>query len=232
MTDVPAIPAGGSAAYEPPMPPQNEPTDPPGTLARNSFSQKLGGMRDSVDQRLLATPDDQIKKYWKIANGFIGLLILTNAILRLFLLDFYFKIFIQTLWLLLFGIIFILIELKIPKIDELLKANFDFMYYPGFRAFFLTFIGTLQWWWVFGIIVSVFCFLGAIFNFYVMRTHPAFGHNTQIDTYAPPEPAAAGSVPAGGPYAGAPADGPPVYADEKGYAAPGGGGDQYGNATL
>jgi len=61
------------------------------------------------------------------------------------------------------------------------------MYFPGFRAFFLTFVGTMMWWWWFGILVSCFCFLGAIFNYYIMKTHPAFGHSTNLDTYAPPD---------------------------------------------
>merc|ERR1719164_177957 len=78
-----------------------------------------------------------------------------------------------------FGLLFMLIELKIPRFETMLKNNVEFMYFPGFRAFFLAFVGTMQWWWWLGITVSVFCFLGAIFNFYVMKTHPAFGHSTQ-----------------------------------------------------
>ena len=70
----------------------------------------------------------------------------------------------------------------------MLKANVDFMYYPGFRAFFLTFVGTLMWRETLGIVISCFCFLGAIFNFYVMKTHPAFGHSSNVDDYAPPVP--------------------------------------------
>ena len=61
-----------------------------------------------------------------------------------------------------------------------------------------------------GIVISVFCFLGAIFNFYVMKTHPAFGHSNQIDEYAPPNPAAQGMATQGD------------YGET----------DQYGNAKL
>lgn len=36
-----------------------------------------------------------------------------------------------------FGLMFVLIELKIPRVDSVLKDNVGFMYTPGFRAFFL-----------------------------------------------------------------------------------------------
>merc|ERR1711998_193633 len=132
------------------------------------------------------------KSVGKVVNGTTGVLITLNGIARLFKFGVSdgLAMFVMTLWLIIFGTLFILIELKLPRLESLFKANIEFMYLPGFRAFFLTFIGTMQWWWWLGILVSVICFLVAIFNSYVMKTHPAFGHSSNIDDCQPPAPPA------------------------------------------
>jgi hypothetical protein len=225
MTDVPVIPSGNTQYDDsgPPLPPQQAET--PVSVNKESRSllarQSLTNLRQSVDDKLLSTSDDKIKQVWKAVNGGIGLLIMLNGVLRIVGVDtahvYDLNVFVMSLWLIIFGLLFILIELKLPKIDTVFKANIDFMFFPGFRAFFLTFVGTMQWTWWLGITVSVFCFLGAIFNFYVMKTHPAFGHSSNLQDYEPPDH----SVPAKGAPASSAAPMPPTY-DDRGY----------GNATL
>lgn len=188
MTDVPAI-APPPEINEPPMPPQTAetPTSFGSSQASGGAYQRLSSLRQSMDERVKATSDTQIKLIWKVVNAIIGGLILLNGVARLFCISMSLQHFVLSLWLIIFGVVFILIELKLPKIDDVLKANMDFMYFPGFRTFFLTFVGTLQWWWWLGIVVSCFCFLGAIFNFYIMKTHPAFGHSSNLQDYEPPQ---------------------------------------------
>jgi|ERR1712216_437127 len=165
MTDVPVIPSSGPSSYEePPMPPQQAETpvnskESKSLLARASVT----NLRQSVDEKLLATSDSRIKQVWKIVNGAIGLLIMLNGILRIVGLGgivYDINVFVMSLWLIIFGLLFLTIELQLPKIEGIFKANIDFMYFPGFRAFFLTFVGTMQWNWWLGIVVSVICFLG------------------------------------------------------------------------
>merc|ERR1711965_234450 len=183
MTDVPVIPPAGMSSFNDPP----QPASTPGGFGGRRVSEgRLSDFRQSVDDRLLATSDDEIKNYWKYCNGGLGALIMTNGLLRCLVVSMSLEFFIMSCWLVIFGLIFVLVELNIQRVDSLLKANVEFMYFPGFRAFFLTFVGTMMWWWWFGILVSCLCFLGAIFNYYIMKTHPAFGHSN-ADTYSPPD---------------------------------------------
>lgn len=212
-TSVPVIPD----ADGPPLPPQQAET-PTSIGASSSMSGGalvpggIANLRQSVDERLLATSDERIKMIWRSVNGSLGALITSNGVLRCFVLGLSLEFFIMSLWLIIFGVLFVVIELKIPQIESVLKANVDFMYFPGFRAFFLTFVGTMQWWWWFGITTSCFCFLGAIFNFYVMKTHPAFGHSNTLQEYEPPVA--------------------PGHGDAEAGYGPAMSGDQYGGAKL
>lgn len=47
----------------------------------------------------------------------------------------------------------------------------------------MLFIVVLNRW--FGIIVGIFCFLAAIFNYYVMKTHPFFDEEVAVDENNP-----------------------------------------------
>jgi len=221
MSEVPSIGKmedhAFSAQQYDPEPPQTAQTPGAGGRSGSMSFSGLSDVRQNIDERLLATPDDTIKKIWKIANATIGALIMINGICRMFAFHFQMEFFILSVWLIIFGFIFILIELQIPATDAVIRSNMAFMYLPGFRAFFLTFVGTLQWWWWLGITVSIFCFLGAMFNFYVMKTHPAFGHRE-------PEPQQYEAPTVTGASAGVPG-----YIPEPSYREPT---DQYGNASL
>eukprot|EP00658_Telonema_sp_P-2_P056157 TRINITY_DN4463_c0_g3_i2.p1 TRINITY_DN4463_c0_g3~~TRINITY_DN4463_c0_g3_i2.p1 ORF type:complete len:151 (-),score=36.61 TRINITY_DN4463_c0_g3_i2:220-672(-) len=87
----------------------------------------------------------------------------------------------QFVWLTVFGLLFILTSLRVANIDSLLKFSTDFLYRAGFKGFFLIYMGTLQLTWWYGIVTGVFCFLAAIFNYYVMTTHPYFDEEVVVE---------------------------------------------------
>eukprot|EP00656_Telonema_subtile_P022339 TRINITY_DN2345_c0_g1_i3.p1 TRINITY_DN2345_c0_g1~~TRINITY_DN2345_c0_g1_i3.p1 ORF type:complete len:147 (-),score=28.80 TRINITY_DN2345_c0_g1_i3:317-757(-) len=93
----------------------------------------------------------------------------------------------QFVWLTVFGLLFILSSLRVGAIDVMLKVGTDFLYRAGFKGFFLIYMGTLQLTWWYGIVTGCFCFLAAIFNYYVMKTHPYFDDEVVVENGAQSE---------------------------------------------
>jgi hypothetical protein len=88
-------------------------------------------------------------------------------------------IFFLSLYICVFGLMWILYEIRLPKFDDIIKKQFGFLYRATGRAFFILFVGSiclgvtgpLNW---VGILVGIISVLNALFNFYVIIEHPGF----------------------------------------------------------
>lgn len=181
--EVPVVPPTDKSDTAAPQPPQqhsNQQLQPAGasdleevTLVER-VSTAFKERKAIVDQKLLSLEDARMLQISQAVNSAIGAMVCLEALLEMLTRDT--DCWMQSVWLFIFGVLFVLSSLRISAVDALFnnKAGMDFLYRAGFRGFFLIYIGTLQFTWWFGILTGIFCFFAAIFNYYVMTTHPYF----------------------------------------------------------
>merc|ERR1711865_61199 len=172
--DVPAITNKSDSMG--PTPPQQTTVDQNGNLQEVTIYSRASEIfkekKAIVDQKLLDIDDQRIRLISQIVNSVIGGMIMLEGILEMLVIDT--ECMAQNIWLTIFGALFVLSSLGRGPIDNLLRTGMDFLYRPGFRGFFLFYMGTLQFTWWYGIVTGIFCFFCSIFNYYVMKTHPYY----------------------------------------------------------
>ncbi|TDH65752.1 hypothetical protein CCR75_006140 [Bremia lactucae] len=102
------------------------------------------------------------------------------------------------IYIIMFGALLLLFELRTEKMDEILRKNFGFMYGNKTRTIFLVFIAiwplSMGNFWL-TILDAVLLFLNAFFNYFVISKHPAFSSVLPVyDIHQPPH--AGGYAPA------------------------------------
>uniref|UniRef100_K3WUU8 Transmembrane protein n=1 Tax=Globisporangium ultimum (strain ATCC 200006 / CBS 805.95 / DAOM BR144) TaxID=431595 RepID=K3WUU8_GLOUD len=86
-----------------------------------------------------------------------------------------------------FALLLVGYELRTQGIDAMLRDSFGFMYSPWGRCLFLSMISIFPFGMVgiYGVLVTLFGFSNAYFNYYVIMKHPSFTRG--IPDYVPPD---------------------------------------------
>ncbi|OQR90301.1 hypothetical protein ACHHYP_05636 [Achlya hypogyna] len=92
-----------------------------------------------------------------------------------------------SLYVIMFGVLFLLFECRISRLDPSIRKNFGFLYSYKGRASFIFFIGFLDFGTDAGLgyIAGIIMCINAFLNFYVMMRHPEFASGNLSATSDP-----------------------------------------------
>ncbi|OQS05568.1 hypothetical protein THRCLA_02325 [Thraustotheca clavata] len=92
------------------------------------------------------------------------------------IITFNFTAFFVSLYIVMFGVLFLMFECRIQRLDPSIRKNFGFLYSYKGRASFIFFIGFMDFGTDSGLgyIAGIIMCINAILNFYAMMRHPEF----------------------------------------------------------
>ncbi|KAI9922116.1 hypothetical protein PsorP6_001924 [Peronosclerospora sorghi] len=176
------------SAPSPVAPVGNEPS--PYQATATSCSPRMNLMEE-IGSQIKATNSQTIVRVMRLLNLVLAAATITVGVLAWICgqVDTFQKV-IAGIYIIVFGALLLVFELRSEKIDAVLRTNFGFMYGNKTRTMFLVFIAiwplSMGNFWL-TILDAVLLFLNAFFNYYVISQHPAFSTMLPVHNPNPPQ---------------------------------------------
>ncbi|CAK4084157.1 unnamed protein product [Aphanomyces euteiches] len=153
---------------------------PMGSISSDSLNKSSSGEKKSIVDRVrniktMETP--KLLRYMRVGNMLCCVLQVLAGIAGLAsIITFNVTAVFVSLYVMMFGVLFLLFECRLASLEPKIRENFGFLYSYNGRARFIFFIGFMDFGTGGGLgyLAGVIMCLNAFLNFYVMFKHPEF----------------------------------------------------------